>query len=97
MKPPDSRLREALRFLLLSSDERVARALATVGAAEPPAFIDDTVLNELHFRGFTAYRALPRGLESEPGDLIARRIGDDRIHVGDITSLGKLWLETEPN
>jgi hypothetical protein len=96
MKPTDRNIREALSFFSLSRAERISFTKKHVGPTDPRPWLDLDVRHELAARKYTSFKMLPEGQDAQPGDITAKN-GEGRIFVGEITSLGKMWLEMGRN
>lgn len=92
MSLSDDRLRDALRQLLLPAAERIAIAEAAIGSRIPPAFLDDDVMNELRWRGYTTMRGpITESSDIAVGAQISTR-GDGDVYVVEISDAGRAFL-----
>ena len=90
MTVPDTRLRDALRALLLPPADRLALAYDAIGASEPPAFLDDAVMNEMRRRGYVAHREC--AVKDVPIGVQVATLGDGRVSVVEVTFEGRAFL-----
>jgi hypothetical protein len=88
----EARLREALRFLLLSAEERVCLTRQAEKTQVLTPSLDDGVMNELSDRGFIELRTCAQH-EIPHGASVATD-GHGGIAVVEVTFIGRAWMQS---